>query len=90
MKAEITALRLPVEKPYQQNEDGSFYFQTWITGGGAIGGCHLTVEEISERLLKASGKPGKLEYDGENLWWNVGVMDVNDEETTKTHDKGNG
>lgn len=89
MQAEITALRLPVEKPYQQNEDGSFYFQTCITPGGAVGGVHLTVEEISERLLKSTGRPGKLEYDGERLWWNVGVMDVNDEKATETTDKGN-
>lgn len=64
--------RMKVERPYQQNEDGSFFFQTMITPGGQVGGQHYTREEIAAKLEEQTGQSGELEYDGNgDLWWVV-------------------
>jgi len=65
----VVACKMPVETPLEQYENGDFYFQTCITPGGCVGGVILSESEIVNRLQKATGKAGSIEYDGQKLWF---------------------
>ena len=66
--------RTKVQKPDYHNH-GKYQFVTGYTGWGNPECVHLSAEEISERLTEQYG-PGKLEDDGEDLWW---VWETEDE-----------
>lgn len=67
---------LRIEQPYQIQANDIWYFQTFISHSGAVGGQHIPKAEV-ERKLEAQAGPGEL-VNIEGVWhWkpNTGVRD---------------
>lgn len=58
---------LRIEQPYEI-KGNSWFFQTIITGGGAIGGQHIPLEEVCRRLEAKAGSGELVRIEGEWFW----------------------
>lgn len=65
-EARITDRRLKLEQPYQIKGDW-WFFQTLITGGGAVGGRHFSRAEVEAKCEKMAGAGALVEVDG--IWY---------------------
>ncbi len=54
-----TGSALRIEQPYEIQANGIWYFQTFISHSGAVGGQHIPKAEV-ERRLEAQAGPGQL------------------------------
>jgi hypothetical protein len=75
------SLPLRIEQPYEIQPNDIWYFQTFVSHSGAVGGCHIPKTEV-ERRLEAKVGPGKL-VQIEGVWyWDQPTRQITDPVTS--------